>query len=80
MIASGDGLGHLLIYAASSLRILDIFAPLPAISILGLALNAAFPWGEQGAAGGLSRARLTRRPWAWRGDALRNPKPPACML
>jgi NitT/TauT family transport system permease protein len=41
MITSTDGLGHLLVSAARSLRTLDMFVPL-IIAALGLALNAAF--------------------------------------
>jgi len=40
MISSSDGLGHLLILAARSFRILDMFVPLVTISILGLVLDA----------------------------------------
>jgi len=40
MISSTDGLGHLLIRAARSFRMVDMFVPLVAISLLGLALNA----------------------------------------
>ncbi|MBI4967409.1 MAG: ABC transporter permease [Rhodospirillales bacterium] len=39
MISSSDGLGHLLIRAARSFRTLDMFVPLLAVSLLGLALN-----------------------------------------
>jgi NitT/TauT family transport system permease protein len=42
MITSSDGLGHLLIYAARSFHTVDMFVPLIAISLLGLALNAGF--------------------------------------
>lgn len=42
MIASSNGLGHLLVYAARSFHTVDMFVPLIAISILGLALNAGF--------------------------------------
>ena len=37
-----QGLGHLLIYAARSFETVDMFVPLITISLLGLALNAAF--------------------------------------
>jgi ABC-type nitrate/sulfonate/bicarbonate transport system permease component len=40
MISSTDGLGHLLIRAARSFRMVDMFVPLVTISLLGLALNA----------------------------------------
>ena len=40
MISSTDGLGHLLIRAARSFRMVDMFVPLVAISLLGLVLNA----------------------------------------
>jgi ABC-type nitrate/sulfonate/bicarbonate transport system permease component len=39
MISSTDGLGHLLIRAARSFRMVDMFVPLVTISLLGLALN-----------------------------------------
>ena len=42
MITSTNGLGHLLIYAARSFETVDMFVPLITISLLGLALNAAF--------------------------------------
>jgi ABC-type nitrate/sulfonate/bicarbonate transport system permease component len=42
MISSSNGLGHLLVYASRSFETVDMFVPLIAISILGLALNAAF--------------------------------------
>jgi ABC-type nitrate/sulfonate/bicarbonate transport system permease component len=42
MISSANGLGHLLIYAARNFETIDMFTPLIAISLLGLALNAAF--------------------------------------
>ena len=42
MITSADGLGHLLVYAARNFQTVDMFVPLIAISLLGLALNAAF--------------------------------------
>jgi NitT/TauT family transport system permease protein len=42
MIASSDGLGHLLVYASRSFETVDMFVPLIAISLLGLVLNAAF--------------------------------------
>ena len=37
-----DGLGHLLVRAARNFQTVDMFVPLIAISLLGLALNAAF--------------------------------------
>jgi len=40
MISSTDGLGHLLIRAARSFRMVDMFVPLVAISLLGLVFNA----------------------------------------
>ena len=40
MISSTDGLGHLLIRAARSFRMVDMFVQLVTISLLGLALNA----------------------------------------
>lgn len=42
MLTSSDGLGHLLVYASRSFQTVDMFVPLIAISMLGLALNAAF--------------------------------------
>jgi len=42
MITSTDGLGHLLVLAARNFRTVDMFVPLITISLLGLALNAAF--------------------------------------
>jgi len=42
MISSTNGLGHLLVYAARSFHTVDMFVPLITISMLGLALNAAF--------------------------------------
>jgi ABC-type nitrate/sulfonate/bicarbonate transport system permease component len=42
MITSTDGLGHLLVYAARNFETVDMFVPLLAISMLGLALNAGF--------------------------------------
>jgi NitT/TauT family transport system permease protein len=42
MITSTDGLGHLLVRAARNFQTVDMFVPLIAISLLGLALNAAF--------------------------------------
>lgn len=42
MITSTDGLGHLLVRAARSFQTVDMFVPLIAISLLGLALNAGF--------------------------------------
>jgi ABC-type nitrate/sulfonate/bicarbonate transport system permease component len=44
MLTSTDGLGHLLVYASRSFHTVDMFVPLIAISMLGLALNAAFNW------------------------------------
>lgn len=40
MISSSDGLGHLLIRAARSFRMVDMFVPLVLISSIGLLLNA----------------------------------------
>ena len=42
MITSTDGLGHVLVRAARNFQTVDMFVPLIAISLLGLALNAAF--------------------------------------
>jgi ABC-type nitrate/sulfonate/bicarbonate transport system permease component len=42
MITSTDGLGHLLVLAARNFRTVDMFVPLISISLMGLALNAAF--------------------------------------
>lgn len=42
MITSSNGLGHLLVYASRSFHTVDMFVPLIAISMLGLALNAGF--------------------------------------
>jgi len=42
MITASDGLGHLLVRAARNFQTVDMFVPLITISILGLALNAAF--------------------------------------
>jgi ABC-type nitrate/sulfonate/bicarbonate transport system permease component len=42
MISSTNGLGHLLVYASRSFHTVDMFVPLITISLLGLALNAAF--------------------------------------
>jgi len=39
MIASTDGLGHMLTVAARAYRTLDMFVPLVWICIVGLALN-----------------------------------------
>jgi NitT/TauT family transport system permease protein len=39
MISSTDGLGHLLVGAARTFQTVDMFVPLIAISLLGLALN-----------------------------------------
>ena len=54
MITSTDGLGHLLIYAARSFETVDMFVPLITISLLGLALNAAFNALQRAAADRLS--------------------------
>ena len=51
MITSTDGLGHLLVRAARNFQTVDMFVPLITISLLGLALNAAF---------NVLRARLLR--------------------
>jgi ABC-type nitrate/sulfonate/bicarbonate transport system permease component len=40
MISSTDGLGHLLVVAARSYQMLDMFVPLVLISLIGLGLNA----------------------------------------
>lgn len=40
MISSSDGLGHVLVMAARSYQIVDMFVPLVMISCIGLALNA----------------------------------------
>lgn len=42
MISSTNGLGHLLVYASRSFETVDMYVPLIAISMLGLALNAGF--------------------------------------
>jgi len=42
MITSTDGLGHLLVRASRNFQTVDMFVPLITISLLGLALNAAF--------------------------------------
>jgi NitT/TauT family transport system permease protein len=42
MITSTDGLGYLLVRAGRNFQTVDMFVPLISISILGLALNAAF--------------------------------------
>ncbi len=41
MISSTDGLGHLLIRAARSFRMVDMFVPLVLISLIGLIANAS---------------------------------------
>ena len=41
MITSTDGLGYLLVRASRSFQVVDMFVPLVAISLIGLALNAA---------------------------------------
>jgi len=40
MISSTDGLGHLLVLAARSYRVVDMFVPLVLISTIGLCLNS----------------------------------------
>jgi ABC-type nitrate/sulfonate/bicarbonate transport system permease component len=42
MITSTDGLGHVLVRAARNFQTVDMFVPIIVISLLGLALNAAF--------------------------------------
>jgi len=42
MITSTDGLGHMLVRAARNFQTVDMFVPIIAISLLGLALNAGF--------------------------------------
>src|SRR6266702_433580 len=42
MITSTDGLGHVLVRAARNFQTVDMFVPIIAISLLGLALNAGF--------------------------------------
>ena len=42
MITSTDGLGHLLVHASRNFQTVDMFVPLIAISMLGLALNVGF--------------------------------------
>jgi len=42
MISSTNGLGHLLVYASRSFETVDMYVPLIAISMLGLALNVGF--------------------------------------
>ena len=42
MISSTTGLGHLLVYASRSFETVDMYVPLIAISMLGLALNVGF--------------------------------------
>ncbi len=42
MITSTDGLGHVLVRASRNFQTVDMFVPIIAISLLGLALNAAF--------------------------------------
>jgi NitT/TauT family transport system permease protein len=42
MITSTDGLGHVLVRAARNFQTVDMFVPIITISLLGLALNAAF--------------------------------------
>ena len=39
MIASTDGLGHVLVQAARTFQTVDMFVPLITISMLGLCLN-----------------------------------------
>jgi NitT/TauT family transport system permease protein len=41
MIVSTDGLGYVLVRAARSFQTVDMFVPLIAISLVGLALNGA---------------------------------------
>ncbi len=41
-ITSTDGLGHVLVRAARNFQTVDMFVPIIAISLLGLALNAGF--------------------------------------
>jgi ABC-type nitrate/sulfonate/bicarbonate transport system permease component len=42
MITSTDGLGHVLVRASRNFQTVDMFVPIITISLLGLALNAAF--------------------------------------
>lgn len=44
MISSSDGLGHLLMIAARSYQVLDMFVPLVLISLIGLTLASALQW------------------------------------
>lgn len=44
MISSSDGLGHLLIVAARSYQVVDMFVPLVLISLIGLCLASALQW------------------------------------
>lgn len=44
MISSTDGLGHLLVVAARSYQVVDMFVPLVLISIIGLCLNSSLQY------------------------------------
>lgn len=44
MISSTDGLGHLLVVAARSYQVVDMFVPLVLISLIGLTLAGALQW------------------------------------
>ncbi|HEY0297252.1 MAG TPA: ABC transporter permease [Bordetella sp.] len=46
MISSSDGLGHLLVTAARSYQVVDMFVPLVLISLIGLALNASLQFAR----------------------------------
>lgn len=47
MISSSDGLGHLLVTAARSYQMVDMFVPLVLISLIGLALNASLQFARR---------------------------------
>jgi ABC-type nitrate/sulfonate/bicarbonate transport system permease component len=47
MISSSDGLGHLLVTAARSYQVVDMFVPLVLISLIGLALNASLQFARR---------------------------------
>ena len=47
MISSSDGLGHLLVTAARSYQVVDMFVPLVLISLIGLLLNASLQFARR---------------------------------
>ncbi|MBM3567785.1 MAG: ABC transporter permease [Alphaproteobacteria bacterium] len=56
-MAGNEGIGHLMLSAGASFRVPLVFAGLLVISVMGVAMYAAFAWIEQ---------RMTG--WAYRGD------------